>query len=306
MSQLINKVIFRQSELILNRPHYAYALIVLFTLLPFMTWLSVSIVALVTLRKGLHDGINAAGIGTLSLLISILLLSKASVFTILIGFLTFVPTTIGAYILRVSARWEWVAICFMGFMSLLIGIVYLYPPDILLSEYQALEVMLKRLQEDGVRLSSFLMTPSYMMAYLLGIQGLSFGLSILTPIMIGRMIQAKIFYPSGFKNEMLNFSMSPMMTLPFIIVMLGLYYKNILALSLSPLWVCYAASAGLSVLIHLFASHRVLLTTCLILTATILLPIVMLPSLCMIGVLDTVIKFRTRYASFVNSDTKKL
>lgn len=304
MSNLYNKTIRRQGELLLNRSNYAYALIVLFAGLPLMTWLSVAIAALITLRKGAEEGLKATGWGILGLLLATLLSSSFNVTNCLIVLLTFIPCFLSAWLLRVTAKWDTVTLSLVAFVSLLICFFFFYPPDFLVEEYHSLKVMIERLQSNGVELSSIVSDKSHMLAYLLGIQALSFVISLLSSLMLARAFQAKLFYPTGFREEMLALNVHPFAVIPFLCIMAGLYWHAPLALALSPIWVLYTASAGVSVLITLFASHRIIITLSLLIIASALLPIVMLPILVSVGLIDSLVNFRTRFITTLTGNKK--
>ncbi|MCX7114553.1 MAG: hypothetical protein NTW08_01365 [Gammaproteobacteria bacterium] len=295
MAGFLNKTIHQQGALILNRPRYAYALIALLAALPLLTWLSVSIMALITLRKGAQDGIKAANVGMAGLLLLTLLTASLNGSNLFIIAFTFLPCFLMAWLLRVTSTWKPVCLFLITLASLLVCVFHFYPPTLLVVEYQELHTIMQHLQGDGLKLPSWLVDKPHMLAYLLGVQSLSFILSTLTALMLARAMQAKLFYPDGFKKEMLSLQIYPWATIPFLLVMIGLYQHNALALCLTPIWILYMASAGLSVLICIFAPHRVVITLFFLLLATALLPIVFLPLIIIAGISDSFLHLRTRY-----------
>ena len=292
---LLNKFFHKQGELILNKPAFAYAMVFLFAGLPFLTWVSVSIVAFLTLRLGPITGLKALGVSVLSILLSNYLVSSLSLMTLVAIFFTIFPLFFAAWILRITASWNMVAIFLVLLTSITVIYAHFILPAFLMEEYNTLLNLLNTFQKNGAQLKSWLENKEQVINYILGIQAVFFLLSSLMSLMIARAFQAKLFYPAGFKQEMLHFQASMFMLLPFALLLVGFYYHVSLSFSLLPTWILYFCAAGMSVLICLFAAHRSLLVFSLLIIAVSMLPLFIFPLVVSIGVLDSFLNFRQRF-----------
>lgn len=302
---LLNNFIQRQGELILNKPTFAYALVFLFAGLPFLTWISVSIMALITLRKGVHDGAKMLAIGLLGLLVAILLSSKPNLTQLTYMLLTYVPAFIGAWLLRVTGKWDASTTVLILFASIVVVYFHFFPPAILLAEYKILVSLIQEYEKEGMQLKSWLSNKDQVVAYLLGLKATLFLISTFGSLILARAFQAKLFYPAGFKLEMLGLKSKSFMVVPLGFILLGLYYNTPLSLSLAPIWALYFAACGLSTLICMFASHRALVVFLLLLAALIFLPIFMLPLVISVGTLDSLFDFRRHYKDKSGANSSK-
>lgn len=64
----LGELLRKQGHFLLENDHYALLYIAILALIPFATWLSVAIVALITLRKGWVSGLKGLMIGSASFL----------------------------------------------------------------------------------------------------------------------------------------------------------------------------------------------------------------------------------------------
>lgn len=299
---LLNKIIKRQGELLLNRPSFAYAMVFLFAGLPFLTWLSVAIIAFLTLRLGPVSGAKALGVGVFSVLMVNLMLASLGPLQLTLIFFTFVPPFFAAWILRLTASWHTTAIFLILLVSLVVLYAHFFLPAFLLEEYNTLLNLLQAFQKNGVKLKSWVENKEQAINYILGIQNAFLLISSVGSLMVARAFQSRLFYPAGFKKEMLYFQASIFMLIPFcLLLLMGFFYHLPLALGLLPVWVLYFCAAGMSVLICLFAEHRALLVFSLLLIVVSFLPLIMLPLIVCIGALDTLFHFRQRFKMQKNS-----
>lgn len=295
MRELFNNFIKQQGEHILRSPIYAYGLIVLFAVFPFMTWLSVSIIAFLTLRFGAATGAKALVVGLLTCSVMALFSASLSFSNQLIIMLTFLPCFFSAWLLRLSADWNIVAACLLVATSLVVMAFYYFPPNFLVEEYQLLLSMMKDFQSQGVKFALWLTNPVQAQAYLLGVQAASSFLSALMSLVVARAMQASLFYPAGLKKELLSYRAYTIMLVPFAAVLLGLYMHATLALSLMPIWVIYFSAAGYSTLAVVWAANQPFLMFALLVMVTLLLPRIFVPFIVSVGILDNILHFRSKF-----------
>src|SRR3990167_7285412 len=140
----LQKFVQTQGALILNKPPYAYALIVLFAVVPLMSWFSVSIAALITLRNGPDAGIKAMGVGMLILILdSFLTTSTLTITQATILIFTYLPTYVAALILRSTASWRMTTLFLLLLSSAIIFYFYFFTPQFLIEQYQLLQQLIQ-------------------------------------------------------------------------------------------------------------------------------------------------------------------
>jgi hypothetical protein len=232
------------------------------------------------------------GVGILGLAIAILINSKPNITQLTTMLLTYIPVFFAAWLLRVTGKWNASTIFLMLLASLAIFYFHFYPPEVLMIEYKMLLDLIQEYQKSGMQLKSWLNNKEQVIAYLLGLQTTLFLLTTFGSLMLARAFQSKLFYPVGFKLEMLALRANSLMLIPFGLILLGLYYNYPLSLSLIPVWALYFAACGLSTLIYIFAANRALVVFLLLLTTILFLPIFMLPLVISVGTLDSLFNFR--------------
>src|SRR5690348_4071722 len=127
----------RQGSLILKNKPYAYFLTALLALLPFANWLSLSVIALVTLRKGSFEGFKILLIG---LCLAMIMSSHSHILPFELPALlaTFVFCFLGALALRASASWTMLIAGLFGLGLGLIALVHCLAASSILLEFDAL------------------------------------------------------------------------------------------------------------------------------------------------------------------------
>lgn len=284
----------KQGHFLLENDYYALLYIVICALIPFTAWLSAAIVALVTLRKGWLDGFRGLAFGISSLLI-LSLMSMPLFGAFVTTMMAFLPCYLAAVVLRATASWRITG----GFIVLqaLLGIILIHwlTPEFITAQYQYIQVILKQLEADS-SVNSLLDNQNQVIFsnYLVGIQVVSVVVSTLVSLMLARSVQARIFYPGGYKQEMLNFRASGWGVALLILVAIGAYQYNPIALSCLPVLVLYYVCAGLSLSFNILAKGRGISTLLLLVIPLVLVPFVMLPVYVIFGVLDSLFNFRIR------------
>lgn len=294
---MLSKAIYTQIRMLLENERQTYIMTALLTVVPFLSWIAVAIMAFITLRKGARPGFYTMLCGLAAFLFTTFLITSLKPAAIVTILLTFVPCYLAALVLRVTASWGWTVTSLLSFATITVLLLNISTPDFLVAQYHVLQGMLKELQHNDVQLTGFLGSPSQIMAYLLGIQSLVYLISILSTLILARALQSKLFYPEGFKQEILSFEAHPLMVFPLCLILFGAYQHTPVAISLLPSWVLYFVCAGLSLMIAQFKNKKPLLILVLLLIPMVLLPLVVLPTIAGIGIIDSFFHFRRRFAN---------
>jgi len=289
----------KQGVYLLRNKPYAYFLTAALAFVPCASWLSVSVIALVTLRKGSYEGFRLFLLGlALTLIISswhVLLPFELPI----IG-LTFGLTYVAALALRMSVSLKMLITGLVLFgLFMMLCIQWLWPIAIT-EQFEALMVLLQKSLPDEVFKTIFSQNTknqSLLANYLLGIQMLSIILSTLSSMMMARYIQSLIYYPGGFRNELLTFKATRIGVFLLLISSIGAYYHYPLAISALPTLLVYLMAAGMLVLFKLMVKKKEWLTMLFLLVPLIIAPYVMLPIYVIFGSLDSFLNFPRLFPS---------
>ncbi len=294
----LGSLLCKQGLFLLKNDHYALLCIAILALIPFTVWLSVAIILLITLRKGWAGGIKGLIVGAGTLL-SISLMSMSLPGALITTAITFLPCYLTAIVLRVTRSWH-LAGGFLVLQALLgIVLVHWFAPEFIKAQYQTIHMILSGWQEAGPAVDLFndksAANKTVLANYLVGVQAVSAMLSAIIPLMLARSVQAGLFYPGGFKQEMLAFRASGWGVVLLALAILGTYQHNPLAISCIPVLVLYYMSAGISLSFGILArgkKSKGLGVLVLLIILLILLPFVILPVYVIFGALDSLINFR--------------
>lgn len=289
----------RQGSLILKNKSYAYFLTALLALLPFANWLSLSVIALVTLRKGSFEGSKILLIGLCTAMI-INSHSHILPFELPALLATFVFCFLGALALRASASWKMLIAAMVTVGLGLIALIHWLAPSSILLEFDALLGLFQKVLPDGSWFQSIDVTSpanrQVLANYLLGIQMLSILISALSSLMLARHIQALLYHPGGFREELLAFKATRIGVFVLIICCIATYQHYAMALSFLPLLLVYVMAAGMVVLFKILLREKDWLALLFICLPLILVPYIMLPIYVLFGSLDSWFNF-TRFLS---------
>ncbi|KTD20270.1 membrane protein [Legionella lansingensis] len=293
----VGELLRKQGHFLLENETYAFLYIAMLALIPFASWLSAAIIALITLRKGWVSGFKGVVVGIVSLLVPSLmtLLSTAGIFNAL---MTFLPCFVMACVLRTTASWR-VTAGLMVLLSLLgIALIHGLIPELISEQYRFIMAVLKELEREGT-ISGLLnnqeaFNPIIIANYVIGIQAVSILLSATASLMLARGVQARLFYPGGYRQEMLTFRASSWGVLLLLITAIGTYYESPLAISSLPILVVYYLCAGMSLGFNILTKGKGIGTFFLLLLPLVLLPFITLPIYVILGALDSLFNFRSR------------
>lgn len=192
--------IIKQSNALLENKQYAVLCAVLFSIMPFASWLSVALVSLITLRKGALRGFEilmpALIIHSVPLMMMLPLES-----VIVNSLIAFIPCYLAAITLRHTKKWQ--AVSGIFFLQAFLGflLVQVLVPDFVVEQFSQFQKIFSQYQDYQSLLGSSEKLNSFLLAQLFfGIQILSVIASAILSLAFARSIQAKLFMPGGFRE----------------------------------------------------------------------------------------------------------
>ncbi|QBR84048.1 hypothetical protein E3983_06585 [Legionella israelensis] len=285
----------RQCKMLLENKPYAYLAISFFTLIPFATWLAVAFIALITLRKGEKEGIQALLLAMIVNLTVMMLLApvQAVFYSTLINF---VPAFIAAYVLRCTASWRY-SLGSLFFQSLLtVGLIQVFAPELINEQFMLLKSLLTEYQDfDGMFVFGEYgkKIDQNIMAHLLfSAQMVSVLLSTVLSLLCARWMQAKCYNPGGFKKEVFGFRSGKFALVLLLLLFPAAYSKVLVAIDLLPLVLLYFLVAG-AVLAYVVLSQKKIKGAAILMSLSLLVkPIIIFPVYIILGLLDSIFNFR--------------
>lgn len=304
MKSQLSGFVRKQGEYLLGNKWHALVHAMALALLPYTAWLSVAIIALVTLRKGWREG-GWLIIPVMIAHVALSLTSLNAAIGLINTLLTFMPCYLAACALRSTISWRAVSCVFFMQAGLILVMVQLWFPDFVAAQYLYIQSAINEMQSDSV-VMSFIndktgVNQVILAGYFLGLQAVGVIFSATLSLMLARSVQSKLFNPGGFRQEMLMFRGDKIGFLLLAIVTIAAYQQSILAISMLPMLVLYFLIAGLSLSFNVLAKKRPLSSGVFILSTLILLPFIMLPVYVIFGSLDSLFNFRL----YLSSDAGK-
>ncbi len=294
MSRLSN-FIQKQGTLLLTNRRYALLSAVLLSIAPHTMWLSLAIVALVILRKGIQIGtmfLMPVAISYLSMSLMAYTVNGAVINTLL----TFLPCYVAACALYLTTSWRAVAAALflqVLFMVLLVQFVF---PEFIQAQYMYLQALIRESRPDNALLSllqdASILKQTLFANYLFGIQVVMVVLSTLLPLLLARSVQSQLFYPGAFRQEILSFRGNKVGLLLWVAVFVAAMQQNTIAINILPLFLVYSVLAGLSLCANTLANKKTKGVFFIVLTPLVLLPFVAGPLYIVVAALDSVFNFR--------------
>lgn len=285
------EIITRQCKVLLENRQQAIIYAVALSILPFASWLSVALVSLVTLRKGARAGFDvllpALVVHSVPLMM-LIPLSSALVNTLI----AYLPCYFAALALRNTKKWQIVFGVFLiqAFLGCLF--IQLLAPDFITLQFDQFKSVLMQYQElvdSGMEsISSISLAQLFF-----GIQILSAIVSAMISLMFARSVQAKLFLPEGFKNELLAFRSGKLAFFLLIAVFLGTYYEMPLAINMLPIVLIYFLASGFGLACFIFARKSPVKVLVLLLLLILLKPTFVLFAYIVCGAVDSLFNFRS-------------
>ncbi len=286
---------------LLDNSRYVTLCAVMLCLLPYASGLSMALIALVTLRKGARDGLLV--LMPVALVHAGFLLQSMSVEWVCINtVLTYIPVYIASCVLGSSVRWNAAYCAFIAQASCLMLLLHVFMPGYIIAQYAGVRSLVGQ-QES---LSGFFNDPMFKDSdginqaifsnYVLGSQALSIVCYALLALLLARFVQSRLFYPGGFKQEMLTFCGNKLAILFGGVVVIAAMKHQVMAINMLPIVVFYFLLVGLSLSAHALSSvKRTSSMFILLLLPLGFFPLVLGPVYIMLGSLDSLFNLRTRF-----------
>jgi hypothetical protein len=293
----LSKLILKQGKLLLENKRYATFSAVLLAIGPHTAWLSLVVIALVTLRKGWRAGsFLLMPVLTVHLAISYASFTYSVNDAIANSLLTFLPCYLAACTLRFTTSWRMVSGVFFLQALLIVLLLQIFMPEFIMAQYMYLQAMIRETQPNSVLLSFLSDTNPVMQATLanslLGIQIVLVVLLAATSLMLARLLQSQLFYPGGFKQELIMFRGNRIGSLMLVCIFVAAMQHNVVAINILPLLMLYFVLAGLSLCVHALEKKKSWMIVLMLITPVVLVPFVFIPVYIILGSLDTLFNFR--------------
>ncbi len=279
----------------LDNQHAALLMVVGFMLIPYFAWLSLSVLALVTLRNSMQQGALLV-IPAFTAHVVTLLLSVQLPVALFDGVIRVLPCYLLACTLRCTSSWRQTVLLFIVFAFLLVCGLHVLAPAFIVNQFEAFKAILLQINSTAEivnRLEANELSLAVLSNYLVGVQLLCLFASTFFSLVFARRLQSSLFYPGGFEHEMLNFRADRFSLVLFALNSLGAYFHQPVALNCLPVVLCYFFLAGVSCGAQLLAQSSSLRRVVLLGLPCILLPRVVLPFYVVLGGLDSVVNFRS-------------
>lgn len=250
-------LIDRAGEYIMRGRREAITLAVLSSLLPYIGWIGIVILCLVTLRKGVKEGfLVLIAITVPSIVVGGLVLKNYQVLlqSVLFGS---VLTWFLAVVLRKTVSWQAVlnVVALMGMAGVLVFHLFVpntqqYWLDFLQSVLGSSGGAITRLNIDQAALSGLVQSIA---ASFTGIQATILLFNGVLNLLIARWLQARLYNPGGFAQELRNIRLNWFLAILLLVVFLVAMIKLNIAQDLLPVILLPYAVIGLS-LVHYMAN----------------------------------------------------
>lgn len=292
----IRRFAYAQGKYLLDNQKHALFCAALFALFSLTTWLSAAVVALITLRRGAKDG---------CILLCVAMLTDFAVTQFQIPFylaiinalLHFVPCFLAACTLRYTASWSAVYRVLFVQVCLVVLLLQQFAPDFIMAQFTYFQVVIKEMQPEGA-LSEFLAHISAkdtasLANYLLGVQAAGVVMSAVLSLILARAVQSLIYYPGGFRREMLGFRGHKIELIVLIGMIVLANNANVVAINLLPASLLYFLLTGISLSFNIFVKEKPVRSFLLLIVPLIFLPVAMFFVYVIFGSLDSLFNFRS-------------
>lgn len=189
---------------ILKHPYNAIVYTIAFSLLPFFSFVSSVIVALVSLRRGFKASMYIAAWAILPTL-ALYAYQGMLLWGICLWGLNYLIIALLANVLRISRSWGWVFAIQTVFVFVALAVMKLFFPNYLVLLQQTAFKALEYWQQNGLQGADVSSLQAYLSEYMLAMQVFLVSLESLATIAMARSIQARLFYPDGYKFEITHF-----------------------------------------------------------------------------------------------------
>lgn len=290
----------RQARRVLEQEKYAFISAMILAAAPFMEWLALSIMALVTLRHGVKAGFRLLlPIMLVQVLVSILKLPLIT--AVFAATLSVLPCYLAASTLQLTTSWRAVSGMLLGLVVVGAISLQLITPDFIGEQYVHLESALRNMARSQMNALEFWqnkgISPHILANYLLGVQAASLAFSAVVPLLFARSLQSQLFYPEGFRQEMLNFKGDKLSFALLALLLVLAYYEQLLAINALPAVLFYFLLAGLSFTAYAFSHLKPLVLFAVLILPLVLLAWLVVPLYLLFGAFDSLFNFRLYLSS---------
>lgn len=301
----VNGFIRQQGQKLLDSNRHALLYAVLLALIPYTTWLSLAIIALVTLKKGWREGAMLL-MPVMTAFLTCSMVVAPTLLAISNTVLAFIPCYLAACVLGLTASWRAVAGVFLLLLSVSAMVFQIVMPDFITAQYQYLYAAMSQLHPEvlprvitDVNGSNQLILANYWF----GLQLASLVVSALMPLTLARSVQSQLYYPGGYRQEMHSLRGNKAGLMLLILVLIAAHQGRFIAMNILPLLVMYFLIAGLSVSFCALAGKKIRGTPLILVTPLVLVPFVMLPVYVILGSLDSLFNLRLYLPSAAGKTT---
>lgn len=291
----VRNILHRQTSLLVSNQLQSIIFVAVAALLPYTTWMSVTVMALITLRNGAYQGAVLFFVaGIVHSICSTQALSGELAF--LSTFLVFFPCYLAANLLRQTASWRMVSGgFFLMIMVIMVALQTMYPEFSIL-QLAHFKSIVEQLPKDNPLMSLLdngnQFTDVVFANYLVGIQAVGIVSSAMISLLFARALQSVLFYPGGFKKELFDYRGEWPELVLFFALLLAATYNNVLAMNLLPAMIFYFLLSGLSLGLNFLINKKPITMFLLLIVPLFLMPLVMLPMYVIMGLLDTIFNVR--------------
>jgi hypothetical protein len=278
----------KQGQLVLDKKLPALMHAVFLAVIPYTDWLSVAIIALITLRKGARQGIDILIPACLAFF-AMMAFSLPVWVSLMNAGITFLPAFIGAIVLRATQSWSWVGVTYLLQAFIVAVLDQLHAMEQLLQQMQGDSFIMEMIKEKGLNRVE-------LANYIIGFQLVGVIISALFALMLARSIQAQLFNPDGFQQEMQSFRGEKIGIVALIGVIIFAKQGNVLAINVLPALQSYYLLAGLSLGSHLLLNKKPLISMIMLFVPIVVIPFIMLPAYVIFGSLDSIFNLRNYLA----------
>jgi hypothetical protein len=289
---------------LLKEPKYAWAATIPFSCFDAMSWIPLLIIMVLILRQGVKSSWNLMCANFVVHGLA-MYYKEPSIYSWITASMDYIPGFLSAYILMYFRSWLWVAYSMVAFSGLsALGIDFIFP-DYALSQIQQLLTAVKNvsLPLPLTNISQVVSThQDFSTHMILGLQMLSAVFNAIVNLMMARSLQAQMFNPNGFEQEMLSLRGSrSLLSMTLVGICLVLILNCLSPLYILPTLMFFFFGVGMSIGVSIllkqrffakFKQNRSQVATIGLSIASFVLPYVFIPTFVVMGALDSVMNFR--------------
>ena len=286
---------------ILSQPKFSWAVILPLSCFDMTSWLSLSLICLLILRQGIKKHTHLIAACTV-LHVTSFYLKSPNLSSVVRAITDFLPGIFGSLALLYTRSWALSAMSMLGFLFVLYVLIEIAAPGFGADQLKMLSALAQNISAQiNVPLSHIQQLMQnhfeFFVSLLFGAQIMSALFNAVISLTMARSIQAQIFNPGGFMNEMLCLRSHPYFLATFFLLLfmswgLGWFWP----LYLIPSVLFYFYCVGLSIGVCIFAKHRIQMVFFILVLASVLLSYIFVPIFVVAGAIDSLVNLRVLLA----------